>query len=316
MLITIASALVPVVVMAAVWASSGSSSGGFIPIDHVYAIDEDTLLVAGISGDDSDIHRTSRLALLELDGSLDHPIQLRGELEVLGVADDIVWLYHPEHSIHARTLPGLEMISGIGEAVRANPKLSEEPQAVAFNESAVVVRGRDAKKHRIGRDASIALAQQDEPMTRAGYRHSGEPAISPEEFRELSTRASALGELTNASVQVPKGTPVPALDDPPSVVLVSFEPVAGGKTSQRLSRMSKEGELLWSTPTQELMDVMQLDHQTVLIEWVGGLDGQLWVLLELVDAGGEGDAHYVQALARIDPESGEVLESRLVGLPS
>ena len=286
------------------------------PIDDVYAVDADTLLVTGNTGQDSDIRRTGHLALLELDGRMHSAVTVDEAIEVLGVADDIVWLESDSLGIHARTLPGLEMIGGINEAIQKHGPLSHRAEVKGFTPTHLRVLGGDSKKYAVSRAGEIALESPDTEWARVGSRASeGEQEVSFKEVRALQTTAkdAGLNTPTFAAKEFEPG--IFMFDDPPSVLVTSFDLVVGGH-SQSLHRMQTDGTLLWSTTAEMLTDAMELEGQFIHIDWVGVRGDKIFALTEISEfhRSSEGDdwESHTSRLIEVDPKTGKVLASHAV----
>jgi len=295
-------------------------AGGSAPIDQVFVLDEDTLVVAGNTGRDTDFHRKGQLALLELDGTLHTVIESDVPVEIIGVADDVVWLRDREQGIHARTLPGLELVPGIGEAVNNHGPLSHRAQAEGFSNTHVLLLAGDAKRYRVDLEGTITLDEGDASWTpRGGRLEQGERAVSFEEVRALMTRAEEAGLNAPGVVTDPLEPGTVVLDDPPSVLLTSFDLVVGGR-SNGLHRMNVDGTLMWSTTAPALMDALELEGQLVLIDWVGVRDDTVYALLELTEyeSDAEGNDYELnhQQLVEVDPKTGAVRATHPVVAPS
>lgn len=316
--------LVPAVFLAA-YLFGAFDHDEFIPIDEVYVVDDDTLLVAGVSGQDSDVdnRRHSRLALLELDGTMHDVVRQKGPLEVLGVSDSLVWLEDAEHGIHARTLPDLGLIEGIGAAVEEHPVLSNRLQPHAFTDDTLIVTGADNRKYAIARDGSIEKLAKDaddaEWTPKQQRRATGPRSMSFEDYRAFSARVEQRDELTTPAPAPGQRTPGPLrLPDPDSVLMKSFEFVKGGQ-SQALHRVSLDGKLVWSATAEQLMGAFELEDQGILIEWVGIRGGNVVVLVQLSEYSigyeGEDYTQHVQQIVDIDAKTGQVLASHPVTMP-
>jgi hypothetical protein len=286
------------------------------PIEQVYAVDEDTLLVAGNTGQDSDIRRTSHLALLELDGRLHSAVTAKEAVEVLGVADDIVWLESDSHGIHARSLPELTMIDGINAAIQQHGPLSHRAEPQGFTATHIRLLGGDFEKYAVSRSGQIEREAEDAEWTRIGGRASeGEREVPFKEVRALQATAKEKG--LNTPVFVDKGLEpgIFKFDDPPSVLVTSFDLVVGGH-SQSLHRMQTDGTLLWSATAEALTDALELNGQWIHIDWVGVRGETIFVLAEIseFDRDSEGNdwESHVPRLIEVDPKTGVVLASHAV----
>lgn len=294
---------------AAVFAGAFGSGGG-APIDDVFAVDEDTLLVAGNTGRDIDVRRSGQLALLELDGTLHTVVRSDEAIDVIGVADDIVWLRDRTRGIHARTLPDLELIEGIGEAVKSHGPLSHRAEPDGFTATHVRLVAGDGKRYVVDRDGAIKADDGKTEWTPRGEREAkGERAVSFEQVRALVTKAEEAGLGTPGLVTDPLEPGAVVIDDPESVLVKSVDLVVGGR-SFGLHRMTLDGTVLWSTTAAELMDALELEGQLVLMDWVGVRDDTIYVLVELTEYGSDVDGNDYesnhQQLVEVDPATGTV----------
>lgn len=293
-----------------------------IPIQNVYVVDDDTLLVAGVSGKDSDVDRRrwSRIALLGLDGELRNIQRQRGPLQVIGVTDDLVWLRSHERGYHARTLPDLTLVEGMDATVKNHPVLSNRVQTEGFTEDFLVVRGADGKKYSVTRDGTIEKLPEDVEYQRRETRLPTEP--KEEAFEVVKALQKTIKEaevLETPSVVTDQRTRGPyRFENPDSVLVKSLEYVKGGR-SQELHRVGVDGEVLWSATAAQLMDAFDLDGQTIFFDWVGAQDGKIVALIELSEysRGYEGEDYsmHLQKIVEIDPKDGSVVASRDVVEP-
>lgn len=290
--------------------------GATAPIEDVYAVDADTLLVAGNTGQDSDLRRTGHLALLELDGRLHSAVTSDEALDVLGVADDIVWLKSDSLGIHARTLPSLEMIDGINAAIQKHGPLSHRAQPQGFTTTHLRVMGGDSKKYAVSRTGEIEPESPDTKWTRIGARASeGEQEVSFKEVRALQATAKDAGLNTPTFANKEFEPGIFMFRDPPSVLVTSFDLVVGGQ-SQSLHRMQTDGTLLWSTTAEMLADAVELEGQWIHIDWVGVRGKSIFALIEISefhrDSEGDDWENHVSRLIEVDPKTGDVLASHAV----
>ncbi len=290
-----------------------ATGGSHAPIDEVYAVDADTLLVTGNTGKDSDIRRTGHLALLELDGRLHSAINAKEAIDVLGVADDIVWLRSDGHGLHARALPSLAMIEGIDAAIQQHGPLSHRAAPQGFSPTHLKLLAGDNKTYTVTRDGVIEPEASDAEWTRIGARASeGEREVPFKEVRALQATAkeAGLNTPTFADKQLEPG--IFMFEDPASVLVTSFDLVVGGH-SQSLHRMKTDGTLMWSTTAETLADALELEGQSILFEWVGVRNDAVFVLAQISeyqrDSEGDEWATHMQRLLEVDPSTGSVLRS-------
>lgn len=314
---TIAAALFSTAVgvfMASSGAFSCSSASARNPIEHVYAVDDDTLLVAGSSGKDSDIRRTSQLALLELDGRLHTVIDSNEAVEVLGVADTVVWLRNESAGVHARRLPDLALVEGINAAIEAHGPLSHRAQPEGFSETHLRLLAGDNQRYLVGLDGSIEPDAPDAGWTPRGRRRTkGDPAVSHREVRALQAQAKNAGLNTPLPVNNWLEPGVFMFDDPPSVLMTSIDLVVGGH-SQSLHRMATDGSLLWSASAETLANALELDGQWIHMDWVGVRDDTIFVLAEVSEFHRDGEGYdseqHHPLLIEVDPNTGVVQATR------
>lgn len=285
-------------------------SGGGAPIDHVFPVDEDTLLVAGNTGRDIDVNRSGQLALLELDGTLHTVVRSDEAVDVIGVADDIVWLRDRTRGIHARTLPDLGLIEGIGEAVKSHGPLSHRAEPDGFTATHVRLLAGDGKRYVVDRNGTITADDEKTEWTpRGGREAKGERAVSFEEVRALMTKAEEAGLAKPGLVTDPLEPGAVVIDEPKSVLVKTFDLVVGGH-SQGLHRMQLDGTVLWSTTAPKLMDALELEGQLVMMDWVGVRDDTIFVLVELTEYSSDMDGNDYetnqQQLVEVDPATGAV----------
>lgn len=315
-LLAVGGSATAVLLFFAVQSWTGGGGGSYAPIEDVFAVDEDTLLVAGNTGQDSDIRRTSHLALLELDGRMHSAITANEAIEVLGVADDIVWLRSDSKGIHARTLPALEMIDGIDAAIQKHGPLSHRAEPQGFNATHLRVMGGDYEKYAVSRTGAIEPESPDTAWTRIGARASeGEQEVSFKEVRALQATAKDAGLNTPVFANKEFEPGIFMFEDPPSVLVTSFDLVVGGH-SQSLHRMHTDGTLLWSTTAEALTDALELEGQWIHIDWVGVRGDSIFALTEISEFERDSDGHdweqHVPRLIEVDPKTGKVVASHAV----
>jgi len=286
-----------------------------IPISTATRLDDRTLLVAGVSGSDTDVQRWSAIATLGPDCVLRNRTSEEGVLRVLGVDGRRVWLDHTTRKVHTRKLPDLGLESEFTSAITGHPALSHGYQINGVAGHGLVLAAVNGKRFVLepGRPIASADDLSFRPLGEMGQ--SAEPHENAMGYSETRKVLQTL-EL-GSPIAVGDATGPVTFEDPPGFLVRSFELVVGG-TSQALHRVGKDGKLAWSTSAAELLDIAVKDHQVVTLAWAGWLGGELTALVQLAEVHASSDdvfSEHTQWLLILDPHRGTVTAKREVSLP-
>ncbi|MEM6990113.1 MAG: hypothetical protein AAF721_06440 [Myxococcota bacterium] len=287
-----------------------------IPIDFAFPLDGERLLVAGVSGDDTDTKRWSSIGVLEADGTMRVVVEQDSAIRVLGVAGGALWVDALEPGLHARALPGLDVVAAVSDAVASHRALSTRRQVLGLAEDGVVVSGSDSKRYRVAVDGTISegkgIAAPVGGMV--AQPSSGEaPVVTEARARTMLEQAEG---ITRPRLVMNHGRSGPlTLESPRSVLALSIEPDHGGSV-ELLHRIADGGSVVWSTSVVDLLDAVPTSSQHAQVVWVGELSGTLTALVQLRDfARSDSDADQGrsdQFLVTVDPTSGARSDARPV----
>ncbi len=286
-----------------------------VRIERAVSIDEQSLLVFGNSGDDTDTTRWSSVGILGPDGVIRHRAHEKGALRFLGMTDEVVWFSHPTRDIHARRLPSLELVPGLAEAIANHGPLSNRHNVAGFTREAIVLVGADNKHYALALDGSISRADELKyALPGAVLRGSADAPGVGEELRQLQQKVGKDPELSHPVVVTDAAGTAPLSLDEPGYLVRSIVFYKGGQ-SQAVHRFAPDGTLVWSTSVEDMMDAVEADGQHIGLVWVGRLDGRLCAIVQLSEffSGDESSDDYsthVQRLVDIDPATGALSNTR------
>lgn len=284
-----------------------------VPIVSVAQLDDDTLLVLGASGSDTDTRRWSAIATVGADGVLRDRVYEKGVLQLIAVDGSRVWLDHDTRKVHTRTLPGLQLELDLTASITNHPALSHGYQIVGLGDAGLELAAVGGKRFVVTRSGSFISPEGD------GVPPRGDRVgLAPTPADVMTRKLVAQLDLDQPSIVGDERGPL-RLDDPPGYLVRSFELVVGGGM-QSLHRVGTDGEIVWSTTAAQLADAVALPNQAIMLQWVGRLGGELTALVQLSEyhAPTDGDryAEHSQWLVTLDPHRGAVTGRHAIAVAS